>query len=67
MRRIRNITILLVFSFLTSAIAPALGQGNLLITPRRVVFDGSRKVMELNLANTARIQHDTISRLCNTE
>ena len=52
MRRIRNITILLVFSFLTSAIAPALGQGNLLITPRRVVFDGSRKVMELNLANT---------------
>ena len=52
MRKIRNITILLVFSFLTSAIAPALGQGNLLITPRRVVFDGSRKVMELNLANT---------------
>lgn len=27
-------------------------QGNLLITPRRVVFDGSRRVMELNLANT---------------
>ncbi|MEA5004873.1 MAG: hypothetical protein VB022_00515 [Rikenellaceae bacterium] len=27
-------------------------QGNLLITPRRIVFDGSRRVMELNLANT---------------
>jgi len=30
----------------------SLAQGNLLITPRRVVFDGSRRVMELNLANT---------------
>lgn len=27
-------------------------QGNLLITPRRVVFDGTRRVMELNLANS---------------
>ena len=30
----------------------ASAQGNLLITPRRVVFDGTRRVMELNLANT---------------
>jgi len=30
----------------------ALAQGNLLITPRRVVFDGAKRVMELNLANT---------------
>ncbi|HCV15587.1 MAG TPA: molecular chaperone [Rikenellaceae bacterium] len=30
----------------------ALAQGNLLITPRRVVFDGTRRVMELNLANS---------------
>jgi P pilus assembly chaperone PapD len=30
----------------------AMAQGNLLITPRRVVFDGARRVMELNLANT---------------
>ncbi len=29
-------------------------QGNLLITPRRVVFDGSKRVMELNLANTGK-------------
>lgn len=27
-------------------------QGNLLITPRRVVFDGSRRVMDITLANT---------------
>ncbi|PKO96974.1 MAG: molecular chaperone [Bacteroidetes bacterium HGW-Bacteroidetes-7] len=30
----------------------AYAQGNLLITPRRIVFDGTRRVMELNLANT---------------
>ena len=52
MRKFRNIAIVLTLSFLTSAFAPAFGQGNLLITPRRVIFDGSRKVMELNLANT---------------
>jgi hypothetical protein len=33
-------------------ITGAYAQGNLLITPRRVVFDGTRRVMELNLANT---------------
>ncbi len=52
MRKFRNITIVLTLSFLTSAFVPAFGQGNLLVTPRRVVFDGSRRVMELNLANT---------------
>lgn len=30
----------------------ARAQGNLLITPRRVVFEGPRKTQELNLANT---------------
>lgn len=30
----------------------ALAQGNLLITPRRVVFEGTKKSQELNLANT---------------
>lgn len=29
-------------------------QGNLLITPRRVVFDGTKRVQELNLANTGK-------------
>lgn len=30
----------------------AYSQGNLLITPRRVVFEGSKKSLDLNLANT---------------
>ncbi len=30
---------------------PAIAQGNLMITPRRVVFDGSKRSMDLNLAN----------------
>lgn len=33
-------------------VSGAKAQGNLLVTPKRVVFDGSRRVMELNLANT---------------
>lgn len=33
---------------------PATAQGNLLITPRRVVFEGSKRVAELNLANTGK-------------
>lgn len=41
---------LLLFSLIISI--EGFTQGNLLITPRRVVFDGSRRVMELNLANT---------------
>ncbi|MCJ7449732.1 MAG: hypothetical protein MUO72_18815 [Bacteroidales bacterium] len=32
----------------------AVAQGNLLITPRRVVFEGSKRSMDLNLANTGR-------------
>jgi P pilus assembly chaperone PapD len=30
----------------------SMAQGNLLITPRRVVFEGSKRSMDLNLANT---------------
>ncbi|MFA5820282.1 MAG: hypothetical protein WC854_13525 [Bacteroidales bacterium] len=41
---------LMLISILTSP--EVLAQGNLLITPRRVVFDGAKRVMELNLANT---------------
>lgn len=29
-------------------------QGNLLVTPRRIVFEGTQKIQELNLANTGR-------------
>lgn len=42
----------LVLSVFFTSIASA--QGNLLITPRRVVFDGTRRTMELNLANTGK-------------
>jgi len=32
----------------------SLAQGDLLITPRRIVFEGSKRSMDLNLANTGR-------------
>ncbi len=37
------------FSFITSSV---FAQGNLLITPKRVVFEGNKRSEELNLANT---------------
>ncbi len=47
--------------FITGIVAfmclfPATGsaQGNLLITPRRVIFEGSKRSMDLNLANTGK-------------
>jgi hypothetical protein len=43
---------LVLFMFLSVlAGLPVNGQGNLLITPRRVVFEGAKKIQELNLAN----------------
>lgn len=42
----------LLISFLSTINMSA--QGDLLITPRRVVFDGTKRVMELNLANTGK-------------
>lgn len=41
---------------LLSALLPATGkaQGNLMITPRRVVFEGQQRTQELNLANTGK-------------
>ena len=41
---------LILLSIVTSIEATA--QGNLLITPRRVVFEGSKRTQDLNLANT---------------
>lgn len=41
-----------VISFLITGVAHA--QGNLLISPRRIVFDGSAKTQEINLANTGK-------------
>jgi hypothetical protein len=43
-------TCILAALILSSLLSDA--QGNLLITPRRVIFEGSRKSQELNLANT---------------
>lgn len=49
-----NFRIIATVALLLLIISPSISysQGNLLVTPRRVVFDGSRRVMELNLANT---------------
>ncbi len=41
---------MVLFSMLTSTMVKA--QGNLLITPRRVVFDGQKRSQDLSLANT---------------
>ena len=45
-----HVAVLLLLSVAFSE--SVLAQGNLLITPRRVVFEGSKKTQELNLANT---------------
>lgn len=53
MHKSGKLVLLLALFIFTGTLMPrALAQGNLLVTPRRVVFDGSRRVMELNLANT---------------
>lgn len=51
----KKIVFLLALVVFTGVMIPRVqAQGNLLVTPRRVVFDGSNRVMELNLANTGR-------------
>jgi len=45
---------LLVASFAVCSFSKLYAQGNLLINPRRVVFEGQKKIMELNLANTGK-------------
>lgn len=42
----------LAFIFLLLSTSSILAQGNLLLTPKRVVFDGSSRSVDLNLANT---------------
>ena len=44
--------VIVIFSIILPKDASS--QGNLLITPRRVVFDGQKKSQELNLANTGK-------------
>ena len=45
---------MLTFSVLSILPSAAFAQGDLLITPRRVVFEGSKQSQELTLANTGR-------------
>jgi hypothetical protein len=54
--RLRSVMIFFAFFtvLLICANIEAYAQGNLLITPRRVVFEGSKKSMDLNLANTGK-------------
>ena len=40
-----------IWLMLVSGTSVVIAQGNLLITPRRVVFEGAKKIQELNLAN----------------
>ena len=47
---VQLIQLILFMSLFTTA----RGQGNLLISPRRVVFEGSKRSMDLNLANTGK-------------
>ena len=50
----------LLFSFLLALVLSTvcsfggMAQGNLMITPRRIVFEGQRRTQELNLANTGK-------------
>ena len=39
---------------IVAASTKIMAQGNLLLTPRRVVFEGAKKSMDLNLANTGK-------------
>ena len=52
--RIRSIIISTTLAFISLLLLTTgiYAQGNLLITPRRVVFDGSTRSIDLNLANT---------------
>ena len=38
----------------TVCLSKAVAQGNLMITPRRILFEGTKKTQELNLANTGK-------------
>jgi len=54
--RLKSFLILFIIIVGTLAILPvkSFAQGDLLITPRRVVFEGTKRSMDLNLANTGK-------------
>lgn len=43
------LSVIVIFLF---SVAPAVAQGDLMVMPKRVVFDGSQRSQEINLANT---------------
>jgi P pilus assembly chaperone PapD len=53
---LKSIIIFITGLFISVVIFPedSMAQGDLLITPRRVVFEGSKRSMDLNLANTGK-------------
>lgn len=51
MKSIRILPLISLFAVLLCTSVAALAQGDLMITPRRVVFDGGSRTMNLNLAN----------------
>jgi P pilus assembly chaperone PapD len=53
---LKSLILLLAGVLISIAIPPysIMAQGDLLITPRRIVFEGSKRSMDLNLANTGK-------------
>jgi hypothetical protein len=52
LRSVSFMIFLVLLSGNTFFFTDALAQGNLLLTPRRIVFEGSKRSLDLNLANT---------------
>jgi P pilus assembly chaperone PapD len=55
-RLLKSLIMLIAGLLISIIISPhdSMAQGDLLITPRRVVFEGSKRSMDLNLANTGK-------------
>ncbi len=54
---VKKLIPIFLFAFIALSIfssGKVMAQGNLLITPRRVVFEGKKRIQELNLANTGK-------------
>jgi P pilus assembly chaperone PapD len=54
LNKVKLVKVLISASLLITIFAPlsSFAQGNLLISPKRLVFDGAKKTQEINLANT---------------
>jgi P pilus assembly chaperone PapD len=52
--KLNNRTLCILFFLSIFCIQNVIAQGNLLISPKRIVFDGAKKTQEINLANTGK-------------